>query len=43
MAEQNKIANEYLAVLDEIQVLKLKLQKATDRLNNVFDEMKEGI
>lgn len=43
MAEQNKIANKYLAVLDEIQVLKLKLQKATDRLNNVFDEMKEGI
>ena len=43
IAEQNKIANEYLAVLDEIQVLKLKLQKATDRLNNVFDKMKEGI
>lgn len=43
MEEQNKIANEYLAVFDEIQVLKLKLQKATNRLGNVFDSMKEEI
>lgn len=41
--KQNKIANEYLAVLDEIQVLKLKLQKATNRLGHVFDSVKEGI
>lgn len=40
---QNKIANEYLAVFDEIQILKLKLQRATSRLGQVFDEMKGEI
>lgn len=43
MMEQNKVAKEYLAILDEIKILKLKLEKATDRLNHVFDNVKEEI
>ena len=38
LEEQNRIAAKYLAVLDEISVLKIKLEKAFDRLNHVFDE-----
>lgn len=35
---QNRIASKYQATVDEIAVLKLKLQKATDRLHHIFDE-----
>lgn len=42
LEEQNRIAARYLAVLDEISVLKLKLEKAFNRLNQVFDEGVEG-
>lgn len=35
---QNRIASKYQATVDEISVLKLKLQKATDRLHHIFDE-----
>ena len=38
LEEQNRIAAKYLAVLDEISVLKIKLEKALSRLNHVFDE-----
>lgn len=38
MEEQNRVAAKYLAVLDEISVLKIKLEKALSRLNHVFDE-----
>ena len=36
--EQNKIADRYLAVQDEIALLKLKLEKAYNKLGQVFDE-----
>lgn len=42
LEEQNRIAAKYLAVLDEISVLKIKLEKALNRLNQVFDEGVEG-
>lgn len=42
LEEQNRIAAKYLAVLDEISVLKIKLEKALSRLNHVFDEEVEG-
>lgn len=42
LEEQNRIAAKYLAVLDEISVLKIKLEKALSRLNHVFDEGVEG-
>lgn len=42
LEEQNQIATKYLAVLDEISVLKLKLEKALSRLNHVFDEVMGG-
>lgn len=41
LEEQNRIATRYLAVLNEISVLKLKLEKAFNRLNHVFDEEME--
>ena len=42
LEEQNQIATKYLAVLDEISVLKTKLENALSRLNHVFDEEVEG-
>lgn len=36
--EQNRIANEYQATLDEIAVLQLRLEKAKDKLKNVFQK-----
>lgn len=42
LEEQNQIATKYLAVLDEISVLKMKLENALSRLNHVFDEEVEG-
>ena len=38
LEEQNQMATKYLAVLDEISLLKLKLENALSRLNHVFDE-----
>ena len=40
MEIQNEIANKYLAALDEISVLRLKLSKAESRLANIFDEIR---
>lgn len=42
LEEQNRIVAKYLAVLDEISVLKIKLEKALSRLNHVFNEEVEG-
>lgn len=42
LEEQNLIAAKYIAVLDEISVLKIKLEKALNRLNHVFDEKWRG-
>lgn len=42
LEEQNRVAAKYLAVLDEISVLKIKLEKALSRLNHVFDEGVKG-
>ena len=38
MEEQNKIANEYLAALDELKVLNARIAKAENRLKNIYDE-----
>ena len=35
---QNRIAMKYQAAMDEISMLKLKLEKATDRLHHIYDE-----
>lgn len=40
--EQERIAQRYQAVMDEIAVLKLKLEKAFDRLKHTFDTESEG-
>ena len=39
--QQEKIADRYLATLDEIAVLKLKITKATNSLKNILDVEKE--
>lgn len=39
--QQEKIADRYLATLDEIAVLKLKIAKATNSLKNILEEEKE--
>ena len=36
--EQNRIANEYLAAIDELKVLKSKITKVESRLKNIYDE-----
>ena len=41
IAKQEKIANKYQAICDEIALLKLKLAAATERLSNVIDEEEE--
>jgi len=38
MEKQRRIADKYQATLDEISILKLKIEKATNRLHHVFDE-----
>lgn len=38
IVKQEKIANKYQAICDEIALLKLKLAAATERLSNVIDE-----
>ena len=35
---QNRIAMKYQATMDEISMLKLKLEKASDRLHHIYDE-----
>ena len=42
LGEQAFIVDKYKDTLDEIAVLKLKLQKATNRLHHIFDEESEG-
>ena len=41
LEEQNRIAQKYQATLDEIAVLKLKLENAVNRLYHVFDAESE--
>ncbi len=41
LAQQEKIAERYLATLDEIAVLKLKIAKAKSSLKNIMDAEKE--
>lgn len=38
LEEQNKLVEEYRATLDEIAVLKLKTERAIDRLHHIFDK-----
>ncbi len=38
MEEQNGIAQKYQATLDEIAVIKLRLEKAVNKLHHIFDE-----
>lgn len=38
MEEQNRIAQKYQAAQDEIAMLKLRLERAIDKLHHVFDE-----
>lgn len=38
MAEQERIAQKYRATLDEISVIKLRLEKAHNKLKHIFDE-----
>lgn len=42
MEVQNKIAEKYLAIMDEIEVLNLKINAAKDRLMHVIDKEKAG-
>lgn len=41
MEEQERIAQKYQATLDEIAILKLRLEKAMSRLYHIFDEESE--
>lgn len=38
LAEQNKVAEKYLAKMDEVRVLKYKLAKATAELKSIYEE-----
>ena len=38
IAFQNKVAEKYLTKVDEIKLLKYRLQKATDDLKKIFEE-----
>lgn len=42
LEEQNRIAQKYQATLDEIAVLKLRLENAVSRLYHIFDVESEG-
>lgn len=42
LEEQNRIAQKYQATLDEIAVLKLRLENAVNRLYHIFDVESEG-
>ena len=39
--EQNRIAEKYRATMDEIAVIKLRLEKAVNKLHHIFDEESE--
>lgn len=41
MEEQERIAQKYQATLDEIAVIKLRLEKAVSKLHHIFDEESE--
>ena len=41
MDEQERIAQEYQATLDEIAVIKLRLEKAVNKLHHIWDEERE--
>ena len=41
MAEQERIAQKYQATLDEIAVIKLRLEKAVNKLHHILDEERE--
>ena len=41
MEEQERIAQKYQATLDEIAVIKLRLEKAVNKLHHIFDEESE--
>lgn len=41
MDEQERIAQKYQATLDEIAVIKLRLEKAVNKLHHIFDEESE--
>ena len=41
MEEQERIAQKYQATLDEIAVIKLRLEKAINNLHHIFDEESE--
>ena len=38
MEEQERIAQNYQAALDEIAVIKLRLERAVNKLHHIFDE-----
>ncbi|CAI3301269.1 N-6 DNA methylase [Enterococcus cecorum] len=38
IAFQNKVAEKYLTKVDEIKLLRYRLQKATDDLKKIFEE-----
>lgn len=40
--KQNRIANKFQACVDEIAVLRIRLMKAEDKLNHIFDEEVDG-
>ena len=42
MEEQKAIADRYLALVDEIKLLRRRMNKATSNLRHLFDESKEG-
>ena len=41
LEEQNRIADKYQAKLDEISILKLRLEKAEEQLHHIFEEESE--
>lgn len=42
MSVQNKVAEQYLGIMDELEILHMKLMNAKDRLHHVFDNIKDG-
>lgn len=42
LKEQSEIENKYLTLVDEIKLLRRKMNKATSNLKHLFDESKEG-
>lgn len=38
LEEQKRVAEKYQSTMDEIAILKLRIEKATDRLHHIFDE-----